>query len=66
MQDKLKKCFAEGKRGGERHQGLRNVAIMQENIQNHLAKALHNFEAMANFHNQGFSDWSASAAFYTL
>lgn len=65
-QDKLTKCFDEGKRGGERHQGLRKVTPSAENAQAHLAKALHNFEAMTRFHDLGYSDWSAGAAFYTL
>jgi len=63
---KLKKCFDEGKRGNERHQGLRKIPPSPEVVQAHLAKALHNFKAMASFHDLGFSDWSASAAFYTL
>jgi len=29
-------------------------------------KALHNFSAINDFHDMGYSDWSASAAFYTL
>jgi len=31
-----------------------------------LLKAVHNFEAITSFHDIGFSDWSASAAFYAL
>jgi len=31
-----------------------------------MRKALRNFEAMSVFHDTGFSDWSASASFYTL
>ncbi len=65
-QDKLKKCFDESKREGERHQGLRRIILSAENEQAHLAKALHNFGAVTNFHNFGYSDWSASAAFYAL
>lgn len=34
--------------------------------QAHLAKALHNFEAVEDFHHLEYSDWSASAAFYAL
>lgn len=64
--DKLNKCFEEGKRAGERHQGLKEIKpnLIRSNL--HLVKSLHNFEAMVNFHETGFSDWSASAAFYTL
>ncbi len=63
---KLKKCFAEGQRGGERHQGLRKIKSSPEIVQGHLAKAIHNFEAMTSFHDLQYSDWSASAAFYAL
>lgn len=66
LQDKLKKCFDEGRRGGERHQGLRKITSRAENAKAHLAKALHNFKAMERFHDFGYSDWSADAAFYTL
>jgi len=41
-QNKLEKCFDDGKRGGERHQGLRKITPSAENAQAHLAKALHN------------------------
>ncbi|MBS3171101.1 HEPN domain-containing protein [Candidatus Woesearchaeota archaeon] len=64
--DKLTKCFDEGKRGGERHQGLRKIKPNQELSKEYLTKAIHNFEAIASFYDIGFSDWSASAAFYTL
>lgn len=64
--DKLKKCFDEGIKGGERHQGLRAITPSQAEAQEHLAKALHNFGAMTRFHDLDYSDWSASASFYTL
>ena len=64
--EKLKKCLDEGKRGGERHQGLRNITPSKELADACLKKAEHNFEAITVFHNTGFSDWSASAAFYAL
>ena len=66
LNKKLNNCFDEGKHGGERHQGLKQVIPSQENVQAHLAKAIHNFEAMASFHDLHFSDWSASASFYSL
>lgn len=65
-QDKLKKCFDEGKKAGERHNGLRKIPPNNEIAQEHMAKALHNFKAMSSFRNTGFSDWSASSAFYAL
>lgn len=66
VNEKLKKCFNEGTRGGERHQGLRKIIPSAEAVQGHLTKAIHNFEAMTSFHDLHYSDWSASAAFYTL
>lgn len=63
---KLKKCFDEGQKSGERHQGLRKIKPSADAVQGHLAKAIHNFEAMTSFHDMQYSDWSASAAFYTL
>ncbi|MBU2637597.1 MAG: HEPN domain-containing protein [Nanoarchaeota archaeon] len=65
-QDKLKKCLDEGKKGGERHKGLRKIPSDNAEANSHIAKALHNFSAINDFHDMGYSDWSASAAFYTL
>lgn len=65
-QDKLNKCLKEGETGKERHQGLRKINIEKEIIDNHLIKAEHNLSAMISLKKNGFSDWSASAAFYTL
>lgn len=66
VNEKLKKCFDEGMRGRERHQGLKKIVPNAEVVYGHLSKAIHNFEAMTAFHNLKYSDWSASAAFYTL
>ncbi len=66
LRDKLKKCFEEGRRSGERHQGIRKIPASDERVQEHITKALHNFQAMGSFHDSNYSDWSASAAFYTL
>lgn len=66
LKDKLEKCLDEGKKGGERHQGLREIKPSKEEASKHLAKALHNFQAMTDFHDLHYTDWAASAAFYTL
>ncbi|MBI4150974.1 hypothetical protein HY492_02505 [Candidatus Woesearchaeota archaeon] len=66
VDDKLKKCFDEGKRGDERHQGIRMIKQAADVVPGHLAKAVHNFEAMTVFHDLQYSDWSASASFYAL
>ena len=64
--NKLAKCLDEGKKGGERHQGIKETKPNKEAENGHLAKALHNFQAMADFHGLRYTDWAASAAFYTL
>ncbi|MBI2144240.1 hypothetical protein HYU17_03770 [Candidatus Woesearchaeota archaeon] len=64
--DKLEKCLDEGKKGGERHQGLKETKPGKEAASEHLAKALHNFQAITDFHGLHYSNWAASAAFYTL
>ncbi|HLC20366.1 MAG TPA: HEPN domain-containing protein [Candidatus Nanoarchaeia archaeon] len=66
LKDKIKKCLDEGKRGGERHQGLIKIKPNSDRANEHVRKALRNFEAITDFRNTGHSDWSASAAFYTL
>ncbi len=63
--DKLNKCFKEGEKIG-RHKGLRKINVSEEKIKGHLDKAIHNFKAMISLQKTGFSDWSASASFYTL
>ncbi len=65
IQDKLKDCLNEGEKG-ERHKGLRKVQISQETINSHKVKAIHNFNAIDIFYKAGYSDWSASASFYSL
>lgn len=66
LKDKLDKCFREGEKGGERHKGLRKIEANKELIDKHLAKAAHNLNAITDFKNIGYSDWSACAAFYAL
>ncbi len=64
--EKLKKCFEEGKKGNERHKGLIKTTPDLVRTESYLAKALHNFNAITDFHDLGYSDWSASASFYSL
>ena len=66
LRDRLNKCFKEGERGGERHKGLRKIELNKELIDKHLEKAAHNLNAVTDFKNIGYSDWSASASFYAL
>ena len=45
---------------------MKKIEISEDAIKGHLNKAVHNFKAMSAFQKIGFSDWSASAAFYCL
>ncbi|MFH1711575.1 MAG: hypothetical protein ABH840_04650 [Nanoarchaeota archaeon] len=63
--DKLKDCLKEGEKG-ERHKGLKKIAPSVEIAKEYIIKAKHNFDAIDIFHGIGYSDWSASAAFYSL
>lgn len=65
LQDKINTCFKEGEKG-ERHKGLKKINPDEELIFKHLAKASHNLNALNDFKKIGYSDWSASAAFYAL
>lgn len=66
LNKKLKKCFKEGETGGERHKGLKKTNIKEGLVDQHLKKAAHNLNAITDFRNIGYSDWSASASFYAL
>lgn len=62
----VRDCFSRGNKKGERHHGLKRTLPNRERAEQHLLKAEHNFKAMDAFHQIRYSDWSASAAFYTL
>ena len=66
LKNKLNECLREGERGGERHKGLRKIEINERLIDEYLKKAGHNLNAITDFKDIGYSDWSASAAFYAL
>ena len=65
LNEKLSKCLKEGEKEG-RHKGLKKIEPDKGLALDHLEKARHNFKAITTFVQVGFSDWSASAAFYTL
>lgn len=65
IKNKLSDCLKEGEKG-ERHKGLRKIDPSAVVAGSHLIKAKHNLNAVERFHEIGFSDWSASAAFYAL
>mgnify|MGYP001612577515 FL=1 len=64
-ENKLKNCLKEGEKG-ERHKGLRKISPSKENVSGHIKKAIHDFNAIDIFYKSGYSDWSASASFYSL
>ncbi|MBI2671919.1 HEPN domain-containing protein [Candidatus Woesearchaeota archaeon] len=66
LDEKLKKCFKEGEKEIERHKGLRKIKPNRKLSSDHLKKAMHNLKAIFFFNKNGYSDWSASAAFYCL
>lgn len=66
LKNKLNECFKEGEKEGERHKGLKKIEPNEYLIDEHLKKAGHNLNAVIAFKNIGYSDWSASAAFYAI
>ncbi len=61
----LKKAEKELKTGGK-HRGLIKISPNQELAKAHISKAEHNLKAISDFKEEGYSDWSASAAFYSI
>jgi uncharacterized protein (UPF0332 family) len=61
----LKKAEKEIKETGI-HRGLLKTEPSIELAKKHIIKAEHNLKAIMDFKNMGYSDWSASASFYTI
>ncbi len=53
-------------REGNTHRGLVQVNVDKQQILRHIAKAEHDLRAGIEFAKIGFSDWSASAFFYSM
>lgn len=51
---------------GKKHRGLVKISIDNEFAGLHIEKAEHNLKAVDYFNAGGYSDWSVSAAFYTI
>ncbi|MFH0752430.1 MAG: HEPN domain-containing protein [archaeon] len=51
---------------GDKHRGLIKIKPDMELAENHVKKAEHNLKAITDFKGIGYSDWSASAAFYSV
>jgi len=62
----LKKVEREFKKGAKKHRGLLRVKPSIEKAREHITKAEHNLEAVFYLKKGGFSDWCASAAFYSM
>ena len=61
----MKKAEKEIKETGI-HRGLLKIEPNIELAKKHIIKAEHNLKAIMDFKNMGYSDWSASASFYTI
>ncbi|MBU0762795.1 MAG: hypothetical protein KKD39_07185 [Candidatus Altiarchaeota archaeon] len=61
----LKKAKKEIKEG-KLHRGLREITPDKKIMSAHIQKAEHNLKAVSRFKEIGYSDWSASAAFYSI
>ena len=61
----MKKAEKEIKETGI-HRGLLKTEPSIELAKKHIIKAEHNLKAIMDFKNMGYSDWSASASFYTI
>ena len=65
----VKYCLNKAKREleeGKKHKGLVEINPDLKKATTHLEKAQHNFRAISAFAKIGFSDWSVSAAFYSI
>jgi len=49
-----------------KHRGLVKIKANLEEAKNHIKKAEHDLAAIGYFNEGGFSDWSMSAAFYSI
>lgn len=67
--NKVEWCLKKAKKeleASNKHRGLVKAKPSLEEAKKHIAKAEHNLKAAISFEKTGFSDWSVSAAFYTI
>jgi uncharacterized protein (UPF0332 family) len=64
--NKVEWCLKKGEKEGTKHRGLIKVKRNDKIIEAHIKKAEHNLNAIIDFKKTGYSDWSASAAFYSI
>lgn len=68
-ENKLKWCLKKAQnelKEKSKHRGLVKIEIDSTLIDAHIKKAEHNLKAILDFKEIGYSDWSASAAFYSI
>lgn len=67
--NKVKWCLNKAEKElkeGDVHRGLVKIRSDKKQALEHIKKAEHDFKAAVNFEKTGFSDWSASAFFYSI
>jgi len=64
--NKVEWCLKKGEKEGTKHRGLVKIKRNEKIIKAHIKKAEHNLNAIIDFKKSGYSDWSASAAFYSI
>ncbi len=62
----LKKGEEEIKENNNKHRGLIKIKSNINLARKHILKSEHNLKAITEFKRIGFSDWSASAGFYSI
>ncbi len=64
--NKVEWCLKKAEKEGTKHRGIVKVESGNKIIEAHIKKAEHNLKAIIDFKKTGYSDWSASAAFYSI
>ena len=68
-ENKFKWCIKKAEKElqhGSKHRGLIKIKPNLKLIESHIRKSGHNLNAIIDFRDIGYSDWSASAAFYCI
>lgn len=68
IENKIEWCLKKAEKElqkSDKHRGLVKIKPSLETARAHIKKAEHNLKAITDFKNIGYSDWSASAAFYS-
>lgn len=69
VKNKVKWCIKKAEKElkkGETHRGLVRIKASKEQVLEHIRKAEHDLKGAINFAKIGYSDWSASAFFYSI